>query len=100
MPCRILNKKMNNKNKFIHFLLTLILGGGVGISGIFALAIPFAENKSMFSLFVLAFPVLSLIYFIYLLRSNTKNIGSLFAHIGVFIASIIFIPWIILFLTS
>lgn len=91
---------MNNKIKFIHFLVTMILGGGVGISGIFALVIPFAENKSMFSLFVLAFPVLSIIYFIYLIRSNTKNIGSLFAHVGVFIASVILIPWLALYLTS
>ncbi|MEC3144659.1 hypothetical protein, partial [Bacillus thuringiensis] len=88
---------MNNKIKFIHFLVTMILGGGVGISGIFALVIPFAENKSMFSLFVLAFPVLSLIYFIYLIRSNTKNIGSLFTHVGVFIASVILIPWLVLY---
>lgn len=90
----------SNKIKFILYLLTMILGGGVGISGIFALVIPLAENKSTATLFVLIFPVISLIYFIYLLRSNIKNTGSLFSHVGIFIASIIFIPWIILFLTS
>ncbi|HFJ9376867.1 TPA: hypothetical protein ACGW65_001154 [Bacillus paranthracis] len=93
-------KPINNKSKIIHYLLTMILGGGVGISAIFALVIPLAENEFTATLFVLTFPTLSLIYFIYLLRSNIKNTGSLFAHIGVFIASIIFIPWIILLLTS
>lgn len=93
-------KLTSNKIKFILYPLTIILGGGVGISAIFALVIPLAENKFTATLFVLIFPTLSLIYFIYLLRSNIKNTGSLFAHIGVFIASIIFIPWIILFLTS
>ncbi|MFE8095449.1 hypothetical protein DUD82_32505 [Bacillus toyonensis] len=93
-------KLTSNKIKFILYLLTIILGGGVGISAIFALVIPLAENEFTATLFVLIFPTLSLIYFIYLLRSNIKNTGSLFAHIGVFIASIIFIPWIILLLTS
>ncbi|MED0951115.1 hypothetical protein P4T70_24005 [Bacillus mobilis] len=93
-------KLTSNKIKFIHYLLTMILGGGVGISAIFALVIPLVENKSTATLFVLIFPVISLIYFIYLLRSNTKNIGSLFAHVGVFIASVILIPWLVLYLTS
>lgn len=93
-------KPINNKSKIIHFLLTMILGGGVGISGIFALVISLAENKSTAILFVLIFPAISLIYFIHLLRSNIKNTGSLFTHVGIFIASIIFIPWIILLLTS
>ncbi|WP_144537455.1 hypothetical protein [Bacillus thuringiensis] len=93
-------KPINNKSKIIHFLLTMILGGGVGISGIFALVIPLAENKSTATLFVLIFPAISLIYFIYLLRSNIKNTGSLFAHVGVFIASVILIPWLALYLTS
>ncbi len=93
-------KLTSNKIKFILYLLTIILGGGVGISAIFALVIPLAENKFTATLFVLIFPTLSLIYFISLLRSNIKNTGSLFAHIGVFIASIIFTPWIMLILTS
>jgi len=93
-------KLTSNKIKFILYLLTIILGGGVGISAIFALVIPLAENEFTATLFVLIFPAISLIYFIYLLRSNIKNTGSLFAHVGIFIASIIFIPWIILFLTS
>lgn len=93
-------KLTSNEIKFILYLLTIILGGGVGISAIFALVIPLAENEFTATLFVLIFPAISLIYFIYLLRSNIKNTGSLFAHVGIFIASIIFIPWIILFLTS
>ncbi|KXY50932.1 hypothetical protein AT268_30770 [Bacillus cereus] len=93
-------KLTSNKIKFILYLLTIILGGGVGISAIFALVIPLAENEFTATLFVLIFPAISLIYFIHLLRSNIKNTGSLFTHVGIFIASIIFIPWIILFLTS
>ncbi|PFF51971.1 hypothetical protein CN357_04580 [Bacillus cereus] len=59
-------KLTSNKIKFILYLLTIILGGGVGISAIFALVIPLAENEFTATLFVLIFPAISLIYFIHL----------------------------------